>query len=103
MDADAFGAAMGVTHPAVARGMSPYEIAAAYSLTLQVSAPTIYRWAERGYGNMANTELQVFATPHSFLSTHCWLAFPLCGHWMTGVLFAGLAPFTSSARPDFAE
>jgi IS30 family transposase len=58
MDADSFNAAMEVIRPAIARGMSPYEIATAYASVLKVSTSTIYRWVERGYGGTANIELE---------------------------------------------
>jgi len=47
-----------IIRPALARGLSPYEIATSYADTVGVSASTLYRWIERGYGGMANIELE---------------------------------------------
>ena len=58
MDQAAFEAMMDVVRPAIARGMSPYEIRAAYPEEVTVSVTTLYRWVEAGYGGMANIELE---------------------------------------------
>jgi hypothetical protein len=50
MGREGFERAMDVIRPAIARGMSPYEVAVAYRDRIGVSMSTIYRWAGRGYG-----------------------------------------------------
>jgi IS30 family transposase len=55
---EAFESVMEVVRPALARGMSPYEIATSFSGQLGVSSSTLYRWIDAGYGGMANIELE---------------------------------------------
>ncbi len=42
----------------LARGLSPYEMSVAFSGSLPISASTIYRWIDAGYGKMCNIELE---------------------------------------------
>jgi IS30 family transposase len=49
---------MEVVRPALSRGMSPYEIATSFSEEVGVSQSTLYRWIDKGYGGMANIELE---------------------------------------------
>ena len=42
----------------LSRGLSPYEISTLFADEVDVSASTIYRWVEAGYGDMANIELE---------------------------------------------
>ena len=49
---------MAVVRPALARKLSPYEIATLYASELGISPSTLYRWVERGYGGMANILLE---------------------------------------------
>lgn len=42
----------------ILRGMSPYEIAQAYEGEIDVSRSTIYRWVDKGYGQLASIELE---------------------------------------------
>lgn len=58
MGQDEFEDILDVVRPALARGLSPYEIAASYAGKVTVSPSTLYRWIERGYGGMANIELE---------------------------------------------
>jgi IS30 family transposase len=55
---EAFEKVMEVVRPALSRGLSPYEIATAFSEKVCVSESTLYRWVDRGYGGMANIELE---------------------------------------------
>jgi IS30 family transposase len=56
--AEEFDRALGIIRPALSRRLSPYEIATLYAEQLKVSSSTLYRWVERGYGGMANIELE---------------------------------------------
>jgi IS30 family transposase len=58
MTREAFERVLSIVRPALARKLSPYEIATLYADQLKVSASTLYRWIEHGYGDMANIELQ---------------------------------------------
>jgi len=58
MTRERFEYLIGIIYDAVKRGMSPYEITASYSDYLRLSASTIYRWVERGYGGIANIDLE---------------------------------------------
>ena len=58
MDATRFEEVLSVIRPALARNLSPYEIATLYSADIKVSSSTLYRWVERGYGGMANIDLE---------------------------------------------
>lgn len=58
MAAEDFERALGVIRPALARNLSPYEIATLYASTIKVSPSTLYRWVERGYGGCANIDLE---------------------------------------------
>jgi IS30 family transposase len=58
MDDGRFEEVMRTVRPAIARKLSPYEISVPYAKEVDVSASTLYRWVERGYGGMANIELQ---------------------------------------------
>jgi IS30 family transposase len=58
MDDERFEEVMRVVRPAIARKLSPYEISTLYADEVGVSASTLYRWVERGYGGMADIELQ---------------------------------------------
>jgi IS30 family transposase len=58
MDEARFAEVMRTVRPAIARGLSPYETATLYADEVKVSPSTLYRWVARGYGGMANIELQ---------------------------------------------
>lgn len=58
MDAASFEGALSVIRPALARNLSPYEIATLYAADIKVSSSTLYRWVERGYGGCANIDLE---------------------------------------------
>lgn len=58
MTPEGFRRVLGVVRPALARKLSPYEIVALYADDLKVSASTLYRWIGRGYGGMADIELE---------------------------------------------
>lgn len=49
---------LAVIKDAIGRGMSPYEVSAAYCDVVGISQSTIYRWVERGYAGMANLDLE---------------------------------------------
>lgn len=53
-----FERAMGLIRSAVARGLSPQQIALARAAEVGASASTIYRWIERGYAGMSSLELR---------------------------------------------
>jgi IS30 family transposase len=55
---EAFETTMEVVRPALARGLSPYEIATSFADKVKVSHSTLYRWIDAGYGGMANIELE---------------------------------------------
>lgn len=42
----------------LSRGLSPYEISVLYEAEIGVHRSTIYRWVERGYGELSNMELE---------------------------------------------
>lgn len=56
-DAPGFAMKVGVIRSCLARGLSPAQVAALHP-ELEVSASTIYRWADAGYGDMSNMELR---------------------------------------------
>jgi len=58
MDQDEFTGILDTIRPALARGLSPYEIATVYASKVHVSPSTLYRWIDKGYGGMANIELE---------------------------------------------
>jgi IS30 family transposase len=58
MDREDFERVLDIIRSALARGLSPYEISTVYADKVGVSAATLYRWIERGYGGMANIELK---------------------------------------------
>jgi len=58
MELTEFEQVMDIVRPALARGMSPYEISVAFADQITVSASTLYRWIDSGYGGMANIELE---------------------------------------------
>jgi IS30 family transposase len=58
MTAEGFAEVLSVLRSALARNLSPYEIGQLYKDGVAVSPSTIYRWVERGYGGMANIELE---------------------------------------------
>jgi len=58
MDCETFEKVIDAVRPALARGLSPYEIATVYSDKVGVSASTLYRWIDKGYGGMANIALE---------------------------------------------
>jgi IS30 family transposase len=58
MTEERFSYVMTIVRPALSRKLSPYEISKLYAGDIDVSAATLYRWVERGYGGMANIELQ---------------------------------------------
>lgn len=58
MSSERFERALGIIRPALARNLSPYEIATLYAESLGVSESTLYRWIERGYGGLANIDLE---------------------------------------------
>jgi IS30 family transposase len=58
MSLEEFEEVLEVVRPALARGLSPYEIATLYSDKVPVSQSTLYRWVDQGYGGMANIELE---------------------------------------------
>jgi IS30 family transposase len=53
-----FAGVLAVLRSALARNLSPYEIGQLYKNDVPVSPSTIYRWVQRGYGGMANIELE---------------------------------------------
>jgi IS30 family transposase len=52
------GMALAAIRADIARGLSPAQIARARADELGMSASTIYRWVEAGYGGMSNAELR---------------------------------------------
>jgi IS30 family transposase len=58
MTAVKFESALGIIRPALARNLSPYEIATLYAGSLGVSESTLYRWVDQGYGGLANIDLE---------------------------------------------
>lgn len=58
MNAARFAFALSIIRDGLARKLSPYEIATLYADSLSVSVSTMYRWIERGYGGLANIELE---------------------------------------------
>jgi IS30 family transposase len=52
------GMALATIRSDIARGLSPAQIAQARTDGLGMSASTIYRWVEAGYGGMSNAELR---------------------------------------------
>ena len=58
MDPQDAACAIEAIHEHISRGLSPYEISIALKDTVGKSPSTIYRWIERGYGDMCNLELE---------------------------------------------
>lgn len=58
MDREHFEVALSCIRNDLARGLSPQQIATARPEQVGVSASTIYRWVEEGYGGMSNAELR---------------------------------------------
>lgn len=56
-DEPEFQRKLGIIRSGMGRGLSPEQIAALHP-DLGVSAATIYRWCDRGYGQMTNMELR---------------------------------------------
>ena len=58
MEPERFEAAVSLIREDLARGLSPQQIARARAEEVGVSASTIYRWIDEGYGGMANADLR---------------------------------------------
>lgn len=58
MDRERFELAVSLIRSDLARGLSPQQIAEARAGQVGVSASTIYRWIDEGYGGMSNAELR---------------------------------------------
>ena len=58
MEPERFELAVSLIRSDLGRGLSPQQIAGARAEQVGVSASTIYRWVELGYGGMANAELR---------------------------------------------
>lgn len=58
MTEERFESVIEIVRSALARKLSPYEIATLYSEKLDLSISTLYRWVEKGYGGMTNLDLE---------------------------------------------
>lgn len=57
-----FGRIVAAVHTDLARGLSPEQICLGRAAEFKVSAPTLYRWIDRGYAGMPNMDLRLFIT-----------------------------------------